>query len=230
MMKMNRHDSGKAKQLALVAAALVVTLATSSAAQASDLKDKPVYYAGGHLGINQVSRWPASVDFGGVRVDGQLALDDGSQFGLLLGRQTEKGRFEVEYQRGGFDLTGASLGAVSRSLSGKGRYEALTLNAYRFHRLNEAWTAYVGAGIGWGRVRLPAADLGSVCDCLPAASDGGLAYQGRIGLEYRFGDRHHVFGQYNWLSLPGPAVGGAPGVDYGRRGVGALSIGYRRPF
>ena len=212
-------------------ASVLLALPMAVLAQQAGNRDEAVYYAGGHLGVNLLGSWPGTVDFGGgIEVGGRLNLDQGEHYGLILGRQTEKGRFEIEYQRGGFDLTGASLGAVSRTVSGKGRYEALTLNAYRFRKLDEAWTAYVGVGIGWGRVRLPGADLGSVCNCLPAVSDGGFVYQGRLGLEYRFGDRHHLFGQYTWLNLPGPDSGGTPGVDYSRRGVGTLSIGYRRPF
>jgi hypothetical protein len=192
---------------------------------------KPVYYAGGHLGVNNLDTWPAQVDFGaGVRVDGRLALDRGGHQGLVIGRQTEKGRFELEYQRGDAELTSISLGSVSEAATGRLRYEALTVNAYRTRAFDAAWTGFFGVGLGWGSVKTPKAGFTSGCECFSATSEGGFVYQARLGLEYGFGQGHKAFAQYTWLSLPGGESGGVPGIDYPRRGVGALSIGYRKTF
>lgn len=211
----------------LVAAVLGVSLA-SGAAQA---QEKVNYYLGGHAGVSMASGWPAKVDFGaGVRVDGRLSLDNDTHYGLILGRETEKARFELEYQAGNLDLTQVQAGAMSQSTNGRLKYDLLTFNAYRTHAFDPQWKGYAGLGIGWGKVRFPEAGFPGVCNCFPATSDGGLAYQGRLGLEYGFGEGHKLFTQYSWMSLPGATSGGTPGVEYPRRGVGALTIGYRKNF
>ena len=207
-----------------------VMVAMPFAAVAAD-PAKPAYYVGGHLGVNALDNWPATVDFGaGVRVGGRMELDGGGHYGLVVGRQTEKGRFELEYQRGDSKLTGIQLGPLGEAASGRLDYEALTVNAYRTRAFDAAWKGFVGVGIGWGAVKMPGAGFTNGCKCFPATSEGGFVYQGRIGLEYAFGAGHNAYAQYTWLSLPGAASDGVPGIDYPRRGIGALSIGYRKTF
>lgn len=218
---------GRCWGAALAATALV---AMPLAAVAAD-PAKPAYYVGGHLGVNAMNSWPATVDFGaGVRVGGRLALDDGGHYGLAVGRQTEKGRFELEYQQGDLKLTGIQAGPVNQAADGRLRYEALTVNAYRTRAFDAAWKGFVGVGVGWGSVKMPGASFTGGCNCFPATSEGGFVYQGRLGLEYAFGEGHNAYAQYTWLSLPGADSGSTPGVDYPRRGIGALSIGYRKTF
>lgn len=216
--------------------ALVVRSAALGAAAAvfavSAHAADPAIYVGAQFGVNDLNSWPAQVDFGaGVKVDGRQRLGSGNHYGLAVGRQTAKGRFELEYQRGDMKLRGIELGPVSETAGGSGHYEALTVNAYRTHAFNESVSGYLGVGIGWGAVSLPRASFSTGCNCFPAASEDGLAYLARLGAEYRFGEGHHAFLQYTWLSLPGPsALGSAPGVEYSRRGIGAVSVGYRKHF
>lgn len=193
-----------------------------------------VYYAGFHLGRNDLDNWPAKVDFGaGIVVDGGMDLDSGKHVGLLLGKQSERARFELEYQQGRFELANLRLGPLSEPMGGSGHYEALTLNAYRRIPLHGDLSGFVGAGIGWGAISLPQAGFFGGCHCFPHASKSDWVYQGRLGLEYLIGAGNFAFAQYTWLKLPGAAEevsSDGPGVVYPRRSVGIFSIGYRSLF
>lgn len=186
-------------------------------------------YLGVHAGSHDLDRWPASVNFGGPSSAGELRLDERGQFGVLGGRQYGANRFELEYQRGRFDVTGASLGAVSGPAGGSGRYDVLTLGAYRVFNLSGSLGAFAGAAIGAARVRLPQVGLTS-CNCFAAARASGWAAQLRAGLEYQFGAGHALFAQYSWLRLPGADAGAGPVASYDRRSVETLGVGYRKAF
>lgn len=207
-----------------------LSLAPLAAQASGDGKDK--YYLGAHLGRNALDSWPATVDFGaGVRASGALSLDSGGHYGLMFGRRTENARFELEYQRGDLGLRGVRVNTGSQSASGRIRYDALTVNAYRTHTFSASWNGYAGVGVGWGSVDLPTASFGVSCKCFPSTSDSGLLYQGRLGLEYAVASQHKLFAQYTWLRLPGADSGNVvPGVEYSRRSLGALSVGYRKDF
>lgn len=210
------------REIAAVAGALAVSWAQAA---------EPVPYVSIQLGANDLSSWPATVNFGaGAQTGGSLSLDRGAHAGVALGRQTEKARFEVEYQHGRFDVTRQNLGAFTQATTGDGHYDALTLNAYRTFAINANFSAFAGAGIGWGSVSMPQGSMIGACNCFPAASKGGLLYQARLGGEYLIGNGHHLFTQYTWLSLPRSSSGSTPGVSYARRGVSALTVGYRKTF
>jgi opacity protein-like surface antigen len=210
----------------LRAASIAALLAAPLAALAA----QPGLYVGGHVGANNLSDWPASVDFGaGVSAPGSLSLDSGAHFGILGGRQTENARFEVEYQRGRFELNGLELGGLTQAASGSGHYDALTFNAYRTFALADRWAAFAGLGIGWGKAVLPGASFGP-CNCFPASSKSGFAYQARVGAEYELAPSHLIFAQASWLRLPSLSSGGSPGVSYARHSVTSLGIGYRKTF
>ena len=213
---------------ALGSSALLVGIALplSAAAQAT----QPAYYAGAHLGQNNLSSWPAEVNFGGPRASGRLSLDDGAHGGLMVGRQTENARFEVEYQQGRVDVSSVQLGPVTQGVDARGKYHVLMLNAYRTFVLRPSLTAYAGAGVGWSSVKLPGLPPINACNCFPAASKKGAAFQLRVGAEYLVAPGHGLFLQYTALRLPGPDSGGVPSVDYARRTIGALTAGYRATF
>lgn len=208
--------------------ALAATLACAGAGAAAA---QPGYYIGLHGGMNNLDSWPATVTLGpGVSLPGSLSLDNGTHFGVIAGRQTENARFEIEAQAGNFDITAIQLGLVQQGVSASGRYKAFTFNAYRTQALSERFTGYAGLGIGWGSASLPQLGFTSGCNCFAAASQTGLAYLGRVGLEYRFGDHHHAFAQYTLLRLPRSDSGGVPGTEYARKGVGIAGVGYRFTF
>ncbi|MBC7453000.1 MAG: outer membrane beta-barrel protein [Massilia sp.] len=181
-------------------------------------------------GMNNVSDWPGRVNFGGPSVDASLQIDRGVQFGAAIGKQYHSARYELEYQHGQFDITGARVAAVAQAADASGKYDVLTANAYRVLPLNAAWSAYAGLGIGYGRVNLPQLGGAAGCQCLGKASKGSVAYQARLGMEYRVSDAGQAFVQAGWLSLPGAQSDGAAYVAYPRRGFATLGIGYRAAF
>lgn len=210
-----------------------ITAATLAllALQPAFAQDKPRYYGAIHLGQNNLEEWPASVDFGGPTTPGQLKLDRSLHFGIIAGREKDQTRFEIEYQRGRAKIEQVALGAVTQAASGSGRYQALTVGAYRVFELNPALNAFIGLGIGWGSVSLPQLAPVGACNCFAGAKDSGFVWQARIGAEYEFGRDQAILAQYTLLRLPGPsASGGAPTAHYGSKRVGAFSVGYRNGF
>lgn len=218
---------------ATLTAVTLATLAVSALAQSSSaaVSNEPRSYMGLQLGRYNVDNWNSQVQLGpSVALDGKVHTDTGNVFGLVLGRQHEKARYELEYQRGAFDVRRIEVGAVNQPASGSGKYQALTLNAYRQEPFDAKWSGYAGLGLGWGRADLPRIDLSNGCDCVGAASKSGLALLARAGLEYRFDQHHNAFAQYTLLRVPGPSSGSMPGVRYDSQWVGAWAVGYRYLF
>ncbi len=220
--------------LLLAAAALFGIGIGKAGAQPVNVDAEPRYYIGLHGGANQIREWPAKVRLGApVVLDGAAQMKIGYAAGIQLGRQTENGRIELEYQQGGFKLKGLELGPVSESVTGgKGGYRALTLNGYRSGAFSERSYGYLGLGIGFGRAELPAGEFSSGCSCFPKVAGNGLVLLARLGTEYRFDyqGNHRAFLQYTWLSMRGPSTSGAPGIEYDRKVFGTLTLGYRYVF
>jgi opacity protein-like surface antigen len=214
------------------AVALAGAAALACAAHAAD--GQPANYVGVQGGINNLGgSWNANVTLGpGVTLAGAAASKRGMHFGVFGGRQTERARFELEYQHGTFDLTGLSLGPVSQSISASGHYDAFTVNAYRFEPVwNQRMNIYGGIGVGWGRVALPQMGFTTPpCNCFPGASKGGLTWLARVGAEYNMGEQDKLFLQYTFLALPRPGSHSTPGVEYGHRNVGSVAVGFRHAF
>ncbi len=209
---------------------LVYAAAVAGLALPFSAASQPVLYGGAHLGMNNMSSWPAQVNFGGVTSTGRLSLDDSAHGGLMFGRQTENARFELEYQQGRIEISSAQLGPITQATDARGKYQVLMLNAYRTFLLRPNFNAFLGAGIGWGSVKLPALPPISGCNCFPAASDKGVTFQARVGAEYLMQGGHGLFLQYTALRLPGADSGGVPSVDYSRRTISAITAGYRKTF
>ena len=210
-----------------VAAAAALLAAQAAQAQSTD----PVRYWGLHAGVNTLKDWDAQVDFGfGTPRSGRADLDRGLHGGLMVGRQSEHLRYELEYETGRIEFARLRLDPLSAAVNGKGRYHALFANAYRTDRLSERIDSFLGGGIGWGRVKLPLLGLGTNCDCFGPASKSGFAWQLRAGLDYRVSEQAKVALQYTWLSLPRPEAEGPPGIRYDRKRFGAVTLGYSRQF
>ncbi len=190
-----------------------------------------VRYWGAHAGMNTLKDWNADIDFGfGAPQTGRADLDRGLHGGLMLGRQSEHLRYELEYEAGRIEVERLTLAPLSAAVEGKGRYQALFANAYRTDRVSERVDSFIGGGIGWGRVKLPLLGLGANCNCFGPAAKSGFAWQLRAGLGYRVSAQSSVTLQYTWLSLPRPEAEGPPGIQYARKRFGAFTLGYRRQF
>jgi opacity protein-like surface antigen len=191
----------------------------------------PSNYAGIHGGVNDLGDWNADVALSPiVRLPGVASADRGRHWGVFGGRQTENARFELEYQWGDFDITNIRLGPLSQAVSAGGDYRALTANALRTHDFNEKFTGYAGLGLGWGEVKLPQLGFSAGCNCFAASKKSGFAWQARLGAEWHITPQHNAFLQYTWLRLPRPSGTATTSVDYERKSIGALSVGYRFVF
>lgn len=193
-------------------------------------EENPDWYLAGHLGVNHLSSWPAAVDFGGVGATGHLALSRGSHAGLMLGRQSEHARLELELTQGRFRIERMELADVSEAVSAHGKYQAVLANLYRHDALSRDWRAFAALGLGWGKVDLPGLQFSSGCACLGDASRRGAVYQGRLGIAYQPADADAVALQASYLSLPGPERAALPSVHYGRRGVTTVTVSYTHYF
>jgi opacity protein-like surface antigen len=192
--------------------------------------EPPAWYMAAHAGANTLDDWPASVDFGGVTADGRLGLKRSNHAGLMVGRESAHARIEVEFLHGRIRIDSIELSGVVEKGGTHGQYDAVLVNLYRHDALTSQLRVFAGLGIGWGRAQLPTVRFSSGCECLGPASRSGAAYQGRVGLAYQLSARHAVSVQYSHLSLVGPRRGGAPSVEYGRRGFGAWSGVYTHYF
>lgn len=211
------------------AALVALTALSGTAARAAE--PATFDYWGAHLGANTLRDWNAGVDFGfGTPLTGRAELKRGLHGGLMAGRQSGHGRYELEYERGRVRVERLRLGPLSRDVDAGGHYDALFANAYRTDQLTQAVASFVGAGIGWGRVKLPELKVSDTCACFGPASDSGFAWQLRAGLSYRLSANDHVSLQYTWLNLPRPERDSAPAIAYERRRFGALTLGYQRQF
>jgi opacity protein-like surface antigen len=189
------------------------------------------WYAGVHVGAGHVSGWPARVDFGGVSVDGRLALDNGHRAGLLLGRHLGAWRVELQAQRGTLPVSQARLGAVVQDLDAEGNYRALTANLLRALPLAERWNLLAGLGLGVAEVELPAIALANGCHCFAAASDRKATVQARLGLEWQAAPGWRLQLAGGWLRLPGPsAASGSTSTHYDRRGMITVDLGLAVDF
>lgn len=195
--------------------------------------EDPQNYVGIHFGNHDVDEWRGRVDMGrSVQLDGRISLRSQGEAGLLVGREYERSRYELEYQLGRYQATMIELGPRTATVDGKGRYQALTLNAYRLKQLSERIDGYAGLGIGWGKAALPTLGFSGGCQCFANADDSGFIWQWRLGFEYLVGDNNELFMQYSRvMNIPGPvSAATAPGVVYEDKDIGTLAIGWRLRF
>jgi opacity protein-like surface antigen len=190
-----------------------------------------VRYWGASLGVNTLKNWDAQIDFGtGTPFTGTMELERGLHGGLIVGRQSDHLRYELEYEAGRMKVTRLTLDPLSEAVDAKGRYQALFANAFRTDRLSESFDSFIGGGIGWGRVKLPLLGLGETCKCFGPAEKSGFAWQLRAGLSYRLASQDSISLQYTWLNLPKPEGDGPPAIEYAKRRFGAVTLVYMRQF
>lgn len=210
----------------LVPALLAVSFAVPAGAQ-----EAPRYYGTVHLGQNNLRTWDANVDFGPTTVAGELRLDRTLHLGVIAGRQKDRTRLELEYQRGSVKINQATLGPVTQAGNGSGHYQTVTVGAYRTFELATDINAFGGVALGWGSVSLPGLGAVNSCTCFNAARGSGLVVQARLGAEYEIATDKHMLLQYTWLVLPRASASTAvPSVHYERKILGAWGVGYRAVF
>lgn len=207
--------SGTAMMVALVGG-------VAPAAQAADTNT----YIGAHMGLNAVGDSTAKVDFGsGIVLNGTVDLDNGPEFGVVIGQRFGGWRLEAEAQRGSFKVVSVELAGTQVAAGVNGNYVTMMLNGYRTLNLSDSTALFAGAGIGWGRMTFPNIAFDPSCNCFAKASKGGFAYQFRGGVQQKLTDNVEFFGQYNRLFLPSTGAAGTPGVSYPKRNFGVASLG-----
>ncbi len=218
----------------LLAGLLLLGLSSGVAAQQEAEDEFPFTYLGVQLGLHDVDAWPARISLGnGVDFDGGVLLDEQPAWGVQLGREHENWRYELEYQRGGYEVGTLNLGALTEDVQGdEGQYEALLLNGLRLHDFSERLAGYLGLGIGLGRAELPAQGFTGGCQCFAQAEESGFVWQARIGLEYRLSERSRLGLHYSRLfDMPGPvSEAGAPSIVYEARDIDTLALNLRWEF
>ncbi len=199
----------------LAAAALLLLPLTASAQESR--------YWSVQAGVNDWSRWPATLTVGGRHIDAELDLKHGPQFGLAWGKQHARARYELEYQHGRFAIERASAAGMSSAIDARGSYDVLTANALRAFPLTEDWSLVAGLGIGGGRARLPKIELASRCTCMAAISASGFVWQAKTATEVRISPTTLAFLQVGWLNVP---ASGASANGHAHRGL-AVGLGLR---
>jgi opacity protein-like surface antigen len=216
--------------LITTAAMLGVLFSTSVQAQSASQAESQ-YYLGAQIGAHDLDNWTGIANIGAnINLNARLELDGNREGGVFIGRQTEHARFELEYQRGSFDIGSVDLGPIlDQRIDASGNYQGLTLNAYRTAALTDNLGAYLGIGIGWGEANLPRADFTNGCSCLNDATGNGFIYLARLGLDYHLGKRLDLGLQYTWLAdMPALATAvNVPGVQYARQDIGIAAVTFR---
>lgn len=230
-MMMNRNN----KVLACALACLGL-LPAAGFAQPAATEQEPQFYVGGHAGWTEArwedeQQWRARIGLGNnVELDGSVEYDDKFEAGLQVGREYENYRLELEYQQGRLDLERINLGNLTEATSGTGRYEALSVNAYRMEDLTERFSVFAGLGIGWVRTRLPTMGFTGGCQCFSGAENDDMFWQARLGFDYRIREDIDLGLQYSRLfDVPGPASATlAPGIRYEGKDIDTLAIALRK--
>lgn len=186
------------------------------------------YYGSVQIGRSDVSNSSITSQLGnGVEANGTVSYASKLHGGLAFGRQIDKMRYEIEYQYGRLGVDSASLGAVSKSVSTNGHYEALMLNAYYSHDFSEKVTGFVGGGIGWSKKEIPSVGILTHCNCVAESSGDGTAYQAKIGFDYKIKEDQSVGVQLTTLKLPKAT---SSTTNYSNENINILGITYKKLF
>lgn len=232
-MNSNTHHAHRVRTVTSLAA-ILLSLPVAALANPPALAEKTTLahgrYASVHIGSNHPSDWPGRLHWRTGSVEAGLDLKGSANIGLALGKERGLMRYEVEYQHGGWDIEGASLGTRSDKVHASGHYDVLTVNVLRRAIVNHAVSLYGGAGVGIGRSALPHVAFAAGCACLPKADKTGLVVQLKAGAEHRVSRAGLVFGQLAYLKVPGPQSDSTTWIKYRSKGFTVLSIGYRHQF
>jgi opacity protein-like surface antigen len=149
-------------------------------------------------------------------------------------------RAEVEFWSSTAKREAVNVGSLSAKPGDSVRASVVFLNgAFRLSESEElkanllpTWRAWLGGGVGYGRVSYPGAFLSSGCDCLAAVSDSGLAAQVKFMIERQVSEKTQLVLQVGhvWLPKISTANGQFPQTQWQARHVNQLSVGLRHSF
>lgn len=183
----------------LLASVFAASALTAGAAAAQDTG----WYVRGDVG----STFESKIDSTPER-----EADDGLALSLGAGYQLNDNiRIEGELAHLQGDLSGAS-GGDAKTLAG-------FANAYYDFNPGGQWKPFVGAGIGFGQVKI---DSGAIDD-----DDTGFAYQLKAGVGYEFNEKLTGELGYRYLGVTGVELGNGPGRIDGDYTAHAVTVGLR---
>jgi opacity protein-like surface antigen len=161
-------------------------------------------------------------------------FDSGVSWGLFLGYDTSRVRFEAELSMREGEVSDHILGGDALpGPTGESRSLAVLGNLiYDFNR-DGAVQPYIGAGLGWTDVEFDNFGVAPIPDVLKD-SDSSLAYQLLAGIGIPLGDKWDLFLDYRWfaadsLSLTVSEAAGAVSSDVDYE-VQDIAVGLRFSF
>lgn len=144
---------------------------------------------------------------------GQYSLEDGSLFGVALGRkQGVNLRSELEFTSRSYDGETLTLGGAATPITGPLDVYTGMLNAYwDFKGIGtRCINPYVGAGVGFGFFDAQFFD-GAAPIVVDADRDSSFAYQYMVGLNYNMYQSVNLFVEYRKFMADDLSITGTPG-------------------
>ncbi|NQV69648.1 MAG: hypothetical protein HQ498_06450 [Pseudohongiella sp.] len=148
-------------------------------------------------------------------LDGLMRFNGGQTLAVAIGRQghtdqndtTEEPthwRLEAEYWHGRIERSSFHVGVLHANLNDSVQANALFVNALLRVYATEKSRWWLGAGLGYARVRMPSAysPTTHTCTCLNSADGNGLAAQVKLIGERLLSDRTALFLQLGYLQVP----------------------------
>ncbi len=175
------------KKIAIAAAALVTTMASSALAA-----DGP--YIGGYLGMANLS--DSTLEQEGF-IPAELSFDSGLGFGFVLGTKNDGVRIEAEVARKSNDLDQFSVvGFGSEEGQGDVSATSLMINVFKDIDTQGAMTPYFGGGIGFSNLD---AEIFGV-----SADDTVFSYQFGAGLGIAMSEKATLDFGYRYFATADP--------------------------
>jgi OmpA-OmpF porin, OOP family len=189
-------------------------------------------YASLQLGVGFPNSYDGSFNLAGSSVNTSIDLNTGFNGELALGYQFNQARAEIAVGYGNYDSQGQSFGGGTRiGSNGELQVTTVMLNGYydipiyNSDGFKSRWSPYLGAGIGYANINAPAC---KGTGCFSGGSTDGFAYQGKVGISYRFAERSFAFLEGGYLgATSGSSI---DGVDFDNFGTWRLNVGFRIGF
>lgn len=87
---------------------------------------------------HDLKQWPAVGNLRyDIKFDGFVKFQSRYSLGFQIGRAYEKSRYEVEFQKGHFNVRDINLAALSESANASGKCQELTVNGFRTRAVSE---------------------------------------------------------------------------------------------
>lgn len=166
----------------------------------------------------------------GVSTNTNFNLDTGFNGELAVGYQHKQARAELAVGYSNFNADSLSFGGAPAGSSGSVELTTVMVNGYYdfpiYNKDNSRsrWSPYIGAGIGYAYLNTPSC---SNPGCFSGGSTDGFAYQGKVGISYRFAERSFGFVEGGYL---GTTTGNVDGVNFDNFGTWRVNVGFRIGF